>query len=88
MNEKRMLFVTCTRRQLNTIVEEWTDWFDAYGGAKIALYGVTELEKVGFILLQWSQPIPESFIQRLRTDDDIIDYVPYDAALQNEPVLA
>ena len=78
-----MLLVTCTKRYVTTIVEEFSDHFTAIDGAKLVLYGITNKEQVGFILTQWTIPIPEPFTERLRTDVDVIDYMPYDAALHS-----
>ncbi len=63
------------------MVEEFTDQFSAIEGATIVLYGITNKEHVGFILIRWTSPIPASFLDRLGTDVDVIDYVPYDLAL-------
>ena len=77
----QMLLVTCTKRYLTTIVEEFSDHLTAIDGAALVLYGITNKEQVGFILIKWTTPIPAPFTERLRTDTDVIDYIPYDAAL-------
>ena len=68
-----MLFLLCHKRQLNAIVDEMQDWKTE--GATIFLYGITNKASYGFVILEWSTPVPESFHEKLRRDHDIIDYL-------------
>jgi hypothetical protein len=76
-----ILLVLCPKRALNAIVDELEDWKQE--GVQVKLYGITPKAHDGFILMEWSKPIPESFQTKLQVDDDILDYLTIDAAFQS-----
>lgn len=82
----KMMLVTCSKRELQTIVEEYGDWDDE--GLTVQLYGLTEKAENGFIFMEWSKPIPEQFYTTLKEDGDIIDYVVYDAISLATPMFS
>lgn len=70
--------ITCQRRDLDHLLDAFEDWTND-GDAKIVLYGYTNKQQDGFIVLHWTQPITETFHQKqLKADPGIIDYVIYD----------
>jgi hypothetical protein len=76
-----LILVLCSKRALNAIVDELDDWKQE--GAQVKLYGITPKAQDGFILIEWSKPIPESFQTKLQVDDDILDYLTVDASFQS-----
>ncbi len=72
-----MMLVTCNKRELEKIVDEFADWKDE--GLAVKLYGVTAKARDGFVLLEWSKPIPARFAAKLKQDTDMLDYLIYDA---------
>jgi hypothetical protein len=79
-----MMLVVCAKRGLDTIVDEFGDWQPE--GVQVKLYGVTEKAHDGFLLLEWSKPIPERFSSQLEKDGDILDFLTYDASFPPEAV--
>jgi hypothetical protein len=82
------LLILCERRDLTQLVDALGDW-QTEGEAKILLYGTTNKQSDGFILMQWNQPITEGFQRmQLKADPGILDYVVYDlASLPPVPIL-
>jgi hypothetical protein len=81
------LTVLCDRRELDDLVDTFSDW--KAEGAEILLYGATEKANDGFILMQWSKPIPQGFIQRqLQEDESVLDFFTDDAPNQSQRVPA
>jgi hypothetical protein len=72
-----MMLVVCRKRELNAIVDEFGDWQGE--GVQVKLYGLTAKAQDGFLLLEWSMPIPERFDAKLKEDEDIIDSLTFDA---------
>ncbi len=79
-----LMIILCSSRYLRHIVDEFTDWFEAEGGAEILLYGTTMKERQGFLLVNWTAPIPERFIKKLQTDSDMTDFVVCSAPAQRQ----
>jgi hypothetical protein len=79
-----MMLVVCRKRELNAIVEEFGDWQSA--GVQVKLYGITEKASEGFVLLEWSQPIPEYFFNKLKNDVDVLDVLTFDPLFRPVPV--
>jgi len=71
-----IMFVSCFKRMLNAIVDEFGDWKQE--GAEVRLYGITAKADDGFILLAWNKPIPQQFLDKLNDDEDILDYLIYE----------
>jgi hypothetical protein len=78
-----MMLIVCVKRELDTIVEEFEDWRSA--GVQVKLYGITEKASEGFVLLEWSQPIPEYFFHKLKNDEDILDVLTFDPLFRPVP---
>jgi hypothetical protein len=72
-----MMLIVCVKRELDTIVDEFGDWQGE--GVQVKLYGITEKAHDGFLLLEWSKPIPERFAAKLKEDEDIIDSLTFDS---------
>ena len=79
-----MMLVVCRKRELNAIVDEFGDWQGE--GVQVKLYGLTAKAQDGFILLEWSTPIPERFEAKLKGDEDITDVLTYDTSFPPEAV--
>jgi hypothetical protein len=79
-----IMLVVCAKRELDAIVDEFGDWQSA--GVQIKLYGITEKASEGFVLLEWSQPIPEHFFNKLKNDEDILDVLTFDPLFRPVPV--
>ena len=75
-----MMLVYCSKRQVRAIVDEFEDW--KQGGAEVQLYGITAKADDGFLLLAWNKPIPERFLEKLKDDEDILDYLLYESAFE------
>jgi len=73
-----MMFVTCRKRELYDLVDEFDDWVHD-GFLRIVLYGATQKAHDGFLLIEWLQPIPETFCHKLKQDNGITDYLIYEA---------
>ena len=69
-----LFFIICKSRQRKALLDEIADWKDE--GANVVLTGITHKTHHGFIFLEWCKPAPERFVEKLREDPDIIDYVP------------
>ncbi|HYU71571.1 MAG TPA: hypothetical protein VEL31_02730 [Ktedonobacteraceae bacterium] len=72
-----MMLIVCVKRELDSLVEEFEDWRD--DGMQAKLYGITEKAQDGFILLEWSTPIPDHFTSKLKRDEDILDVLTFDS---------
>ena len=81
------LTILCDARELEALVDTFGDWREE--GGNILLYGATEKTKDGFIVMQWSKPIPEGFKQQqLKEDDAILDFFTEDTTEQSNRVPA
>ena len=73
--EGRLILVLCRNRYLTTIKQEFEDWQSE--GLQILAYGATHKAHDGFFLITWrGKPVHRRFLNKLRTDEDIFDYVP------------
>ena len=80
-NHDKMMHVLCRPRWLSALVDELDDWFEQeYERTFIVSRGITDKDKIGFFLIHWTIPIPESFLKRLREDQDIYDHYTIDAS--------
>jgi hypothetical protein len=70
-----MMLIVCANRQVQAIADEFEDWKADGEGLEIRLYGTTAKANDGFLLLAWNTPIPQKFFDKLRKDEDILDYV-------------
>ena len=70
-----LMIVLCASRYVKHIFDELTDWFEAEGGAEILLYGTTMKAQQGFLLVNWTAPVPDRFLKKLHTDSDMTDFV-------------
>ncbi|HLG65983.1 MAG TPA: hypothetical protein VKY19_28965 [Ktedonosporobacter sp.] len=70
-----MMLILCSNRQVRAIADEFEDWKAEGAGLEVRLYGTTAKAGDGFLLLAWSKPIPQKFFDKLRKDEDILDYV-------------
>ena len=68
-----IMLILCKSRERESILDELEDWKGE--GAQVFLSGITNKTNDGFIFLEWGKPIPETFHQKLRGDEDIIDYL-------------
>ena len=81
------LTILCEVRDLEALVDTFGDWKEE--GGKILLYGATEKANDGFILMQWSKPIPEGFKQRqLHEEESILDFFTDDGMRKSHQVPA
>jgi hypothetical protein len=78
-----MMLVVCRKRALETIVEEWSERRQT--GVQVRLYGLTEKAQDGFLLVEWSAPVPELLMNMLKRDEDILDVLTFDASFQPVP---
>ncbi len=74
-----MMLVLCAKRALDALVEEFEDWQD--NDVQVRLYGITEKAQDGFLLLIWKEPVPESFLSRLKHDNEVLDVLAFEALL-------
>ncbi|EFH85701.1 hypothetical protein [Ktedonobacter racemifer] len=83
---KECLFILCRKEARRALVDELSDKIeaaqlrkDATGEARIALYGETQVDKQGFLLLSWDRTqSSERFrnvIRHFLQDEDVIDYL-------------
>ena len=72
------VYVFCRVRTLKQILEEWHDLYEAERKAVIPLYGHTGKARQGFIIVAWMTPIPSTFLYKLQTDPDFLDFVRFD----------
>lgn len=80
-----MMFVSCLKREVRAIADEFDDWKQE--GLEVRLYGITPKANDGFLLLNWNKPIPERFFDKLKEDEDILDYLIFEPAfVQQKPV--
>jgi hypothetical protein len=64
------------KRELETLVEEWSDRQQT--GVQVRLYGLTKKASEGFLLIEWSAPVPELFMSMLKGDEDVLDVLTFD----------
>lgn len=70
------LLIVCNRRDVTHLVDVLEDW---KGDADIVLYGYTNKNQDGFILMHWNQLISDTFQEKqLKQDPGIIDYLVYE----------
>jgi hypothetical protein len=79
-----IMLVVCRKRELDAIVEEWSD--RQRTGVQVKLYGVTEKAQDGFLLIEWSASVPELWMNMLKRDEDVLDVLTYDTSFQPVPV--
>ncbi len=73
--EGRLILVLCRNRYFQTIKQEFEDWQSE--GLRILAAGTTHKAHDGFFLITWhGQPVHRRFLNKLKTDEDIFDYVP------------
>jgi hypothetical protein len=72
--EGRLILVICRNRYLQTIKQEFEDWQSE--GLQILASGMTHKAHDGFLLIRWRGPVHRRFLNKLKTDEDIFDYVP------------
>lgn len=75
-----IMFVSCLKREVRAIADEFEDWKQE--GLEVRLYGMTAKAIIGFLLLAWHKPIPEQFFDKLKDDEDILDYLIYEPAFE------
>jgi hypothetical protein len=73
-----MMLIVCVKRQLDAIVEEWSDRQQT--GVQVKLYGFTEKAQDGFLLIEWSAPVSELWMNMLKRDEDVLDVLTYDTS--------
>ena len=71
-----MMLVLCEKRELDKIVEEYTDW-QSEGVLQVKLYGTTEKTGDGFVLVAWNTFIPEYVWAKLKQDSDVLDVLTF-----------
>jgi hypothetical protein len=72
--ESRMIMVLCRNRYFETIKQEFEDWQPE--GLQILACGATHKAHEGFFLIAWRGPVHRRFLNKLKMDPDIFDYVP------------
>ncbi len=72
--ESRMILVLCRNRYFQTIKQEFEDWQPE--GLQLLASGTTHKAHDGFFLIVWRGPVHRRFLNKLKTDEDIFDYVP------------
>jgi hypothetical protein len=73
--ESRLILVICRYRYFHTIKQEFEDWQSE--GLQILACGASHKAHDGFFLITWRRnPVHRRFLNKLRTDVDIFDYVP------------
>ena len=73
--ESRVILVICRNRYFETIKQEFEDWQNE--GLQILACGTTHKAYDGFFLITWrGKPVHRRFLNKLKTDVDIFDYVP------------
>lgn len=68
-----LMQVTCKGRGQEALLHALKDW----EGVTVLLTGITNKANHGFIFLKWDRPIPEVFRQKMREDDDVLDYLTF-----------
>lgn len=72
----QLLFITCCRKDLKVIVEEYSDYLLAFRGMELLQYG--ELQKTpatGFMLFAIHSSIPTNLMTKLHNDTGIHHFV-------------
>lgn len=73
--EGRLILVICRNRYFQTIKQEFEDWQSE--GLQILACGASHKAHDGFFLIAWrGKPVHRRFLNKLKTDEDIFDYVP------------
>jgi hypothetical protein len=71
----RLMLVICRYRELDAIRREFEDWQPE--GFRLIDHGQMHKSFDGYLLFEWREkPIPRPFLNKLRNDPDIFDYVP------------
>jgi hypothetical protein len=81
-----IMIVFTLKREVHALVDEYQDWQKE--GLKVLFHSVTSKCHDAFILLEWSQPVPERFIRKLLEDNDVMDYLIFDNLLPVPPTQA
>jgi len=74
----KIMIVFTFKREVHTIVSEYMDWSEE--GLQVLFHSITAKCTDALIVMQWNKPIPERFIRKLLEDEDIMDYLIFDAA--------
>jgi hypothetical protein len=72
------LYLSCLARYASVLAEELTDLFAANKTATILSYGITPKQPEGFVVTAWPSGIPPKFLEKLKRDSNILEYVVYD----------
>jgi hypothetical protein len=76
MEAAHLLYLTCPRADLEALqVEVENSFYDLSSAIKIVLYGETAKMAEGFLLFRLRGPLPSHFLDTLRRNSDICDYV-------------
>jgi len=71
-----VLYLSCPPRSALPLVDELMDVLvAAQVPARVLKYGVTTKAHEGFMMIVSLQEFPHTFIERLRQDEEIMDYV-------------
>lgn len=71
-----LLFLTCSPRLAGSLIDELMDVLAAAQvPAHVLKYGVTTKAHDGFMIIVSPQEFPPTFVERLRQDAEITDYV-------------
>ena len=85
----RDIVITCEPDQLHPILDDFTDRLALLKGAEIVHYGHTGKTSDGFLLIRFSSPDGlTTFLEHLRTSEDIFDYVLYDPSIYEPAPIA
>jgi hypothetical protein len=71
--QQHLVQIICKSREREAILDELQDW----EGATVLLSGITHKARDGFIYLKWDGPVPEVFLNKMKDDPDILDYIPF-----------
>lgn len=71
-----ILYLSCPPRSARSLVDELMDELAvAQVSARVLKYGVTTKAHEGFMLIVSPQEFPHAFVERLRQDAEITDFV-------------
>jgi len=76
IHTKHLLFLTCRPRTVLALADEVTDHLEAQSlVARVLLYGISLKGQEGFIVLEFSAPMPTHLLDHLKADEDILTIV-------------
>jgi hypothetical protein len=67
-----------TRARIGDFTDEISDLIQVYTyQARIRVYGITNKDRQGFVVLEWESDIPPAFVEKWMRDPDVVEVIAF-----------